>query len=131
MNSPARDLNLSESEEICIIDDSPAPMAITKKICERILPNVPIKTFPSVDSAIEYLNNVLCQTKRTIFLDLYMPDKDGWHFLEVYSPSALDRIYILSSSDAESDIRKARQHAKVTDYLIKPLSISTLSSLLY
>lgn len=127
----AHAFGLRESEEICIIDDSPAPMAITKKICERILPNVPIKTFPDVDSAIEYLNSVLIVTKRTIFLDLYMPEKDGWNFLELYTPSPLETIYILSSSDAESDLSKARQHAKVADYLMKPLTISQINGLLY
>lgn len=127
----AQAFNLKESEEICIIDDSPAPMAITKKICERLLPNVPIKTFPDVDSAIEYLRGVYIQTKRTIFLDLYMPDKDGWSFLELYNPSPLETIYILSSSDAESDLSKARQHVKVKDYLMKPLTLSQINGLLY
>ncbi|MES2778470.1 MAG: response regulator [Bacteroidota bacterium] len=122
---------LKESEEICIIDDSPAPMAITKKICERILPHVPIKTFPNVDSAITYLTTVSIQTRRTIFLDLYMPEKDGWCFLEAYTPTPLDAIYILSSSDAESDLSKARLHTKVKDYLMKPLTMATISGLLY
>lgn len=127
----AQPFGLNESEEICIIDDSPAPMAITKKICEHILPNIPIKTFADVDSAIAYLKSVLTTTKRTIFLDLYMPEKDGWNFLESYTPTPFETIYILSSSDAEDDLTKGRQHAKVKDYLMKPLTLSQIKSLLY
>ncbi|MES2560869.1 MAG: response regulator [Bacteroidota bacterium] len=123
--------NLKESEEICIIDDSPAPMAITKKICERILPNIPIKTFPNVDTAIAYLSSGLIIPKRTIFLDLYMPDKDGWCFLDQYNPSPLDKIYILSSSDDERDLKKAKTHTKVKDFLQKPLTMAQFKGLLF
>lgn len=122
-------ITLKESEEICIIDDSPTPMAITKKICERILPNIPVKTFPGVDSAVAYLKETF-HLKRTIFLDLYMPEKDGWHFLDIYTPSPSETIYILSSSDMESDRQKAREHSKVKDYLLKPLTLSKANQLL-
>ena len=40
--------NLRESEEICIIDDSPIPRFITKTICERVLPSIPLKVFEDI-----------------------------------------------------------------------------------
>jgi response regulator of citrate/malate metabolism len=120
--------HLQVSEEICIIDDSPVPMAITKRICQRILPQVPILTFADVDSAVTYLMNTI-QKKRTIFLDLYMPEKNGWNFLELYRPSLFEVVYILSSSDSQDDIDKAKEHPDVTDYLLKPLTLDKAKQL--
>lgn len=119
---------LEECDEICIIDDSPVPMAITKKICQKLLPTIPVITFPDVDSAVYYLMNAILK-KRTIFLDLYMPEKTGWHFLELYSPSKLENIYILSSSNSEDDQSKARNHPFVRDFLPKPLTFAQVKQL--
>lgn len=119
---------LEECDEICIIDDSPVPMAITKKICQKLLPTTPIVTFPDVDSAVSYLMNSILK-KRTIFLDLYMPVKTGWHFLEEYIPGKLETIYILSSSESEDDQSKAKNHPYVRDFLAKPLTFAQAKKL--
>ena len=121
-------LPLQDCEEICIIDDSPVPMAITKRICQKLLPATPIVTFPDVDSAIAYLMNAILK-KRTIFLDLYMPEKTGWHFLEQYCPSGSENIYILSSSDSVDDLVKAKTHPYVKDFLAKPLTFDRIKEL--
>jgi response regulator of citrate/malate metabolism len=67
--------------------------------------------------------------KRTILLDLYMPEKNGWDFLSQYEPSLYENIYLLSSSEDERDIEKSKQFATVIDYLIKPLSIQKAKTL--
>ncbi|MES2560866.1 MAG: response regulator [Bacteroidota bacterium] len=121
-------VTLQECEEICIIDDSPVPMAITKRLCQKLLPAIPIVTFPDVDSAIVYLMNAMLK-KRTIFLDLYMPEKNGWNFLEIYNPSISDNIYILSSSESEEDKSKAKTHPHVRDFISKPLTFDRIKQL--
>lgn len=122
-------VNLSDSEEICIIDDAPIPMAITKKICQRILPQIPIKTFETVDKALTYLSRNE-SINRTIFVDLHMPHKNGWQFLQSFTPGASDTIFILSSSKEESDIAQSKLFPVVTEYLFKPLSIEKMASFL-
>ncbi len=119
---------LQECEEICIIDDSPLPMAMTKRICQTFLPATPILTFPDVDSAVSYLVNALLK-KRAIFLDLYMPEKTGWNFLELYNPTFSENIYILSSTDSEEDKYKAKTHPHVKDFLPKPLTFDRIKLL--
>lgn len=121
-------IKLKECEEICIIDDSPVPMAITKRLCQKLLPQTPIVTFPDVDSAIVYLMNALLK-KRTIFLDLYMPEKNGWNFLEMYHPAVSENIYILSSTESEEDKTKAKKHPHVRDFLPKPLTFDQIRQL--
>ncbi|MEM9024939.1 MAG: response regulator, partial [Bacteroidota bacterium] len=70
-----------------------------------------------------------------IFLDLNMPDMDGWDFLEAYqklSPRLARpiRIVILTSSGYHGDIQRAKTYPEVTAYLNKPLGDDALAQLL-
>ena len=123
-----KNFNLHQSEEICIIDDSPIPMAITKRICQKMLPKVTVRTFITADLAIVYLNKARAK-KRIIFLDLYMPKNNGWYFLEQYNPTRNEKIYILSSSKCNKDIYRAKKLPEVTDYIVKPLTFEVVMQL--
>jgi response regulator of citrate/malate metabolism len=129
MEAPAmRKLSICDAEEICIIDDSCIPRTISQKVCEFALPNIPIRTFENVDSAILYLRSSEPK-KRTIFLDLYMPDKNGWDFLAQYAPGPFENVYMLTTSEDQNDIEKSKSYTSITDYLIKPLSIQKVRTL--
>lgn len=129
MEAPAmKKLSICDVDEICIIDDSSIPRTISQKVCEFALPHITIKTFENVDSAILYLRSTEPK-KRTILLDLYMPDKNGWDFLSQYEPTWNENIYLLTSSEDKQDIEKSKQFTSVTDYLIKPLSIDKVKTL--
>jgi response regulator of citrate/malate metabolism len=121
-------ISICDADEICIIDDSSIPRKLSQRACEFALPSIPIKTFEDVDSAITYLKSAR-QKKRTIFLDLYMPEKDGWDFLKMYNPEWYENIYLLTTSEDQNDIDKSKQFSSVTDYLIKPLSIQKIKTL--
>lgn len=107
--------------EICIIDDSHTMRIITSKVCKLILPGIPIQAFASVDEALSYFNENEAE-RRILFVDLEMPEKSGWDFLNVYQPRPEDIVYILSSSDKESQMSKAKSYPFVSDFLIKPLT---------
>jgi CheY-like chemotaxis protein len=67
-----------------------------------------------------------------IFLDINMPEMNGWDFLEALQelPSHLSnkcRIVMLSSSIDTADIRKARTYAMVEDFISKPLTVDKLN----
>lgn len=121
-------VSICEVDEICIIDDSSIPRKLSQRACEFALPHIPIKTFDSVDSAILYLKHSEPR-KRTILLDLYMPHKNGWDFLDLYQPRCHENIYLLTTSEDQRDIQKAKAFSAVTDYLIKPLSIQKVKTL--
>jgi response regulator of citrate/malate metabolism len=121
-------LCISDTDEICIIDDSSIPRTISQKVCQFALPHIPIRIFENVDSALFYLKTAAKQ-KRTIFLDLYMPDKNGWDFLSLYEPDLNENVYLLTTSEDQNDIEKSKQFTSVIDYLIKPLSIQKVKSL--
>lgn len=127
-SSPLKKVSICDADEICIIDDSVMPRKLSQRACEFALPHIPIRTFENVDSALSYLENSEPR-KRTIFLDLYMPDKNGWDFLNLYHPHLNENIYLLTSSEDKRDIQKSKQFSSVTDYLIKPLSIKKVKTL--
>lgn len=69
-----------------------------------------------------------------IFLDLHMPDMNGWQFLEhlnrlnKYMHKNIS-VYVLSSSVDPIDINKSRCYACVKDYFFKPISYEKLEKI--
>jgi CheY-like chemotaxis protein len=68
-------------------------------------------------------------------LDINMPVLDGWQFLEEYK-KLKERIkkditiYIVSSSDNQVDIDKAKNYEEeVTNYYLKPISADDLKTI--
>ena len=92
----------------------------------------------SYHSAKEALNGIKSLQQVTllyIFLDLNMPQMDGWHFIEELEKLKFDsntqiKLFVLSSSVNPNDMIKAKQNSVVTDYLSKPLSIETITNII-
>jgi len=122
-------LKIADVEEICIIDDDGMSLFLAEKIFEYELPGIPVTSFGNVDSSLSFLSNNK-DTKRLILVDLNMPLKDGWCFLETYQADPIkDLIFILSSSDNIADKKRARSFAQVADYLEKPFTIERVIEL--
>jgi len=69
-----------------------------------------------------------------IFLDLTMPEYDGWDFLNGYkkvynSFKKAIRIYIVSSSIDPNDIERSKKYSFVDSFIIKPLRRDFLKGL--
>jgi len=106
--------------KIVLIDDDPISIFVTEKLISR---NVlePFKVF-SFSSAADALKDIYKIRPDYLFLDINMPEMNGWDFLEIFKPIKKDpEIYILSSSIDEKDISKAGQYENVKNYLSKPL----------
>lgn len=70
-----------------------------------------------------------------IFLDLNMPKKDGWEFLEEIKNIPQDQrrhtsIYITSSFVSPELMEKIKSFEMVHKYLVKPLTSKTLESII-
>lgn len=106
--------------KIVLIDDDPISTFVTEKL---ILKNVkePCE-FYKYQSAKIALNEIDSIRPNYLFLDLNMPEMNGWDFLDHFHPKNNEaQIYILSSSVDQRDIFKASQYDLVKDYLSKPL----------
>ncbi|MFZ7166336.1 MAG: response regulator [Bacteroidota bacterium] len=128
----------SRLQHVLLIDDN----EIDNFINERIITSsgfsevCTVKT--SADEAIEYLNIISKDSKvplpQVIFLDLNMPVKDGFAFLDEFNALAENirqscRIIVLSSSISPDDINRASANPYVIRYLNKPLAEKYLEAI--
>lgn len=69
-----------------------------------------------------------------IFLDIKMPEMDGFDFLSEYDALSIEKdnikIFMLSSTTDPVEREKAHKHKSVTELLIKPLHREALNALM-
>ncbi|WPP52987.1 response regulator [Catalinimonas niigatensis] len=70
-----------------------------------------------------------------IFVDINMPEMDGYEFLERYehkfwNKHSSTRVYMLSSSISEADKEKALSYRCIYEYITKPLNRVKLSKII-
>ncbi|KAF2518512.1 response regulator [Flavobacterium salilacus subsp. salilacus] len=111
-----------------VIDDDKIYHFLFKNLLKQNGINVVTKFFCDGAEAIDYIRlNNNDQLPDLILLDVNMPIMDGWQFLEEYSKlsislSKLSIIYMISSSNSEVDINKAKDFNNIVkDYYLKPI----------
>lgn len=124
-------------KSIVLIDDSKMDNYISEFIIKERDIVEKLNVFTSAIEALEYL--VMIQTNHknfpeAIFLDINMPDMDGFGFLDEYSKFSEDLIkdssvFMLTSSNDVNDISRALKYPVVKRYLVKPLSKDILNEL--
>lgn len=112
-------------KHIFIIDDDPISTIILKKNLELVSISQEIETFSNGKDAFDYLEKkYLKDEKYIIFLDINMPEMNGWEFLSKCEPlitSQNTTIYLLTSSINKADMEKAMQFSIIEKYLSKPI----------
>lgn len=123
---------------IWTIDDDIIYQTIIKKIIQKSEMYAPNLPFYNGNEAITALKNVLNTDAGSlpdiILLDINMPILDGWEFIKEFKKIKSDinkkiSIYIVSSSIASDDIKKAASYTEVIKYLSKPLSVTILTDI--
>ncbi len=115
---------------ICLIDDDKIYQFTAKKIIESTNLTKAVLSFFNGEEAIDFFKSNLQNVDSIpdiIFLDINMPIKDGWQFLEDFKSLLNDvkkdiTIYMVSSSVDDYDIKKSKEYSFVTDYIIKPIN---------
>lgn len=122
-------------DQIILIDDSEIDLFIQRRFLEVFNFSKQLKTFVSARTALDWLSTTNgVDVPQLIFLDLNMPDIDGFGFLLQFSqlPPALReniRIVILTSSNSRSDLDKALAFENVVHFITKPLKQSDIEAL--
>jgi len=111
--------------EVLLIDDDAIFMMFFKRmIIKSGISQDPIIFRNGLD-AYEYIRDRCVERKSFIlFLDINMPQMNGWQFLEKVSANCSVenlKTFMVSSSTDESDISKAKNYSWVKDFLIKPV----------
>ncbi len=124
------------TKRILLIDDDQITNFFNRKLIELSNEPIEVHTTTSVEEAILFLRDKKnFWVPDVILLDVFMPIKNGWDFLEEFqqefqNEATTVRLYMLSSSVYNDDITKAKDHFMVKDYISKPLSINMLVEIL-
>ena len=110
-------------EEICLIEDDKLTNYINSKMIKKITPSIPVKIYENIDIALETIR-IQPTIRRLILLDLNMPRKSGWDFLDACtSLNSASHVVMLTSSIDPRDVEKSKKYSIVEDYICKPLTI--------
>lgn len=123
--------------QVCIIDDDPIYQFGMKVLMREADFSQEIVFYENGQDAIDGLTSLIeggTDFPPVIFLDLNMPIKDGWEFLDDFITLPEDiqektSIYVISSSINPSDEQRAREYTVVSDYLVKPINSKALQKI--
>lgn len=125
-------------KHVLLIDDDKIVNLINTKVIQLSVPGASVSSVTNGYEALRILKDAAQSGTGTfpdlIFLDINMPEMDGWEFLEELGSipeNALSqcRIIMLTSSIDLLDIKKAKKNIKVNDYIIKPLDLEVFKLL--
>jgi CheY-like chemotaxis protein len=126
-------MKIKESKNIFLIDDDPVNNMLNTRIIEKHT-GLKVKVYDDAFEALRDLQHNPTGLPEFIFLDINMPEMNGWDFLEKFQmlPSHIRNncpIVMLTSSIDHADIRKAQTYSVVQDFVSKPLTTDRLASL--
>lgn len=119
---------------VCIIDDDPVHIFVTRKVLELGELCESIMVFRNGLEAFDRLKAICINGEilpDVILLDLNMPIWDGWDFLDAFTQIPIKKkivIYIVTSSNNPEDTRRASTYQEVSKFIVKPISIEKLKS---
>ncbi|MEY2937612.1 MAG: hypothetical protein RL062_201 [Bacteroidota bacterium] len=122
-------------KHIALVDDDEVINLVHSEVIKRILQDVQLEVFQSGTQLLEYIVDQNSQPLDVIFLDIRMPEMDGFEVLANLEKTNSQlvknsRLYVLSSTLDERDLNKAKSSPLVTDFIGKPLSFESFRQLL-
>jgi len=122
---------------VMLIEDSNIDNFINAKVLELTHFAENVITKLSAMSALKYFNEEakeISDVPDVIFLDIRMPEMDGFQFLEAFEKlpefiKSKPKIVMLSSSVDTLDQTRAAENEKVFTYISKPLTKDNLLSI--
>ncbi len=126
-------------ESVLIIDDDEISNFITESILDQSNKVKKVEVVMSADEGIKWLkkkgNKDVSLLPDLILLDIKMPVKSGWDFLNEYQQiTEFDKskvvIVMLSSSVYPDDVQKAKTYNEVSGYLSKPITLDKVDEVL-
>lgn len=124
--------------KLILIDDDPIYHKISKLMIKGYSPIQDVVSSTDGKATLDYLvENQLNQDNLPdyIFVDLHMPEYDGWDFLngynEIYNSfKKAIKVYIVSSSISPHDISRSKAYSFVNSFIMKPLKKEFLEALM-
>jgi len=114
--------NLQKQSTILVVDDDPDAVNIFSEYLE-------IKGITTVERCIDSKKAMEIFKKirpETVFLDIMMPDIDGFHLLEEIRKIEPKTKIIMVTADMSAATKKKLQEVKPTDVIYKPYDIKQI-----
>lgn len=120
---------------LIIIDDSSFDLRINSAIAERTKAFKKIVCFSTAQTALDFLIENINNDSifpHLIFLDIQMPEMDGFEFMHQYDKftelfKEKSFVIMLSSTDDISDIARVEANKNIVALLKKPLGVKVLN----
>ena len=123
-------------ERTVLIDDSDIDLFIQRRFLEVYNFSEDLKQYKSAEEALDWLQKLNGHEPApdVIFLDLNMPDVDGFSFLNNFGrlPEKIrnkSKIVVLTSSNSAKDREQAFKFSNVVQFITKPLKQSDIDEL--
>ncbi|MBC8111353.1 MAG: response regulator [Verrucomicrobia bacterium] len=122
--------------QILLIDDEETQHFIFSNMVQRLSVKASFHCCNSAQAASDYL--AMCSLDsfpQIVFVDLKMGDMSGFEFVEIYekqnyqSQYPQTKLFILTSSIIPQDKKNAEKFTSVSDFLIKPVLLKDLDTL--
>lgn len=126
---------MEKLHKVLLVDDDDIVNSINKVIIKhaKFAEEIIVQTVAS--DAIDYIKEQKEQDAlpELIFLDINMPEMDGWDFVDEYVKLGFEesgpRIIMLTSSINPRDENRASLIDEITDFMSKPLSPEILDKI--
>lgn len=122
-------------DKTLLIDDSDIDLFIQRRFLEVYNFSNQLVLYKSANEALDWLKNINGEpAPDIIFLDLNMPETDGFSFLKTFMdlPEKViskSRIVVLTSSNNMKDRDLVFEHKNVIQYITKPLKQADIEDL--
>lgn len=126
---------MNKLQKVLLVDDDDIVNSINKVIIKHAKFADEIVSETIASNAISYIKKQqeAGTLPELIFLDINMPEMDGWDFVDEYVKLGLDeegpRIIMLTSSINPRDENRASLIDEITDFMSKPLSPEILEKI--
>ncbi len=128
---------MEKIREVLFIDDDEINNFILKEIFESQY-NLKVNFFTEAARALEYIDELVQERSDKlpdiIFLDIKMPEMDGFDFMDAFQGKEYSRdfstpIFMLTSSVNHRDISRAGTYKNIKELITKPLTFDKLEDL--
>jgi CheY-like chemotaxis protein len=121
-------------KKVVFIDDDEINNFILENKVKTEIPDAESLCFLSAQAGLDYLEAHADAPPQVIFLDVKMPEMNGFDFLDeyhrrMYHENLFTRIFMLSSSVDASDQERSKNYSSVEGFLSKPLKNEELQKI--